>query len=145
MGEEGGVSGLSSDKSGVEVGGSDGSKEEGIRQGKDVVIIVDAGVVVWVARQGIGAIGSTGLMEEADVVVAEREDVASETMVDFLGASVILEVLVVGENIDDKFGSEEEVAPVFKGVDDGKELPIPDQVISFGFSEGGGVVSYRVT
>ena len=34
--------------------------------------------------------------------------------------------------------------PVFKGADDGKELAIPDRVISFGLSEGGGVVSYRV-
>ena len=84
-------------------------------------------------------------MEKADVVVAEREDVASEATVDFLGAPVILEVLVVSENIDDEFGSEEEVTPVFKGTDDGKELPIPDQVISFGFSEGGEVVSHRVT
>ena len=45
-------------------------------------------------------------MEEADVVVAECEDVAGEATVDFLGAPVILEVLVVGENIDNKFGSE---------------------------------------
>ena len=37
-------------------------------------------------------------MEKADIIVAEREDVASETTVDFLGAPVVLEVLVVGEN-----------------------------------------------
>ena len=65
-----------------------------------------AGVVVRAVRQGISAIGSTWLVEEADVVVAEREDVASEATVDFLGALVILEVLVVGENIDDELGSE---------------------------------------
>ena len=100
------MGGLSGDKSGVEVGGSDGSKEEGIQQGKDAVVIVGAGVVVQTARQGIGAIGSTRLMEEADVVVAEREDVVGEATVDFLGAPVILEVLVVGKNVDDKFGSE---------------------------------------
>jgi hypothetical protein len=106
---------------------------------------VGTGVVVRAARQGIGAIGGTGFMEEADVVVAEREDVASETTVDFLGAPVVLEVLVVSKNVDNKFGSEEEVAPVFEGADDGKELPIPDWVIPLGFSEGGGVVSYWVT
>ena len=145
MGEKGGVSGLSGDKSGVKVGGRDGPKEEGIWQGKDTVVIVGAGVVIRAVRQGIGAIGSTRLMKEADVVVAEHEDVACEATVDFLGASVILEVLVVGENVDDKFGSEQEVAPVFKGADDGKEFPIPDWVISFGLSEGGGVISDRVT
>ena len=84
-------------------------------------------------------------MEEADVVVAEREDVAGEATVDFLGAAVILEVLVVGENVDDKFGSEEKVTPVFKSADDSKEFPVPDQVISLCFSEGGGVISYWVT
>ena len=63
-------------------------------------------------------------MEEADVVVAEREDVVSEAMVDFLGAPVILEVLVVGENVNNELGSEEEVAPMFEGSDDGKELPV---------------------
>ena len=104
-----------------------------------------AGVVVWVARQGIGAIGSTRLMEEADVVVAEHEDVAGEATVDFLGAPVVLEVLVVGENVDDEFGSEQEVAPVFKGADDGKEFAIPDRVIPFCLGEGGGVITDRVT
>ena len=144
LGEERGVRGLSGNKSGVEVGGGDGSKKEGVRQGKDAVVIVGASVVVRAVRQGIGAIGRTWLMEKADVIVAEREDVASDATVDFLRAPVILEVLVVGEDVDNKFGSEEEVAPVFKGTDDGKELPIPDRVVSFGFREGGGVVSYRV-
>ena len=103
------------------------------------------GVVIRAARQGIGAIRGTWLMEEADVVVAEREDVASEAAVDFLGAAVILEVLVVGEDVDDKFGADEEIAPVFEGADDSEELPIPDRVIPFGFGEGGGVVPYWVT
>ena len=66
------MGGLGGDKSGVEVSGGNGSKEEGIWQGEDVIIIVDTGVVVRAAGQGIGAIGSTGFMEEADVVVAER-------------------------------------------------------------------------
>ena len=106
LGEEGNVGGLSGDKGGVKIGGSNGLKKKGIRQGKYAVIVVGAGVVVWAARQGISAIGSAWLMEKADVVVAEGEDVAGEATVDLLGASVILEVLVVGENVDDKFGSE---------------------------------------
>jgi hypothetical protein len=106
LGEEGGVGGLSGEKSGVKVGGSDGPEEEGIRQGKDAVVIVGAGVVVQAARQGVGAIGSARLMEEANVVVAEREDIVGKATVNFLGAPVILEVLVVGENVDDEFGSE---------------------------------------
>ena len=56
-----------------------------------------------------------------------------------------MEVLVVGEDVDDEFGAKQEVAPVFECADDGEEFPIPDRVVSFGFSEGGGVVSYRVT
>ena len=84
-------------------------------------------------------------MEEADVVIAERENVASETTVYFLGAAIILQVLVIGKNINDKLGSKEEVAPMFEGADDGKELPVPDRVVSLGFGKGGGIVSHRVT
>ena len=145
LGEKGNVGGLSGEKGGVKIGGSDGPKKKGIRQGKYAVVVMGACVVVRAARQGIGAIGSAGLMEEADVVVAKGEDVVGEATVDLLGASVILEVLMVGENVDNEFGSEEEVMPVFKGADDGKELAIPDRVISLGLSEGGGVVSYQVT
>ena len=65
-----------------------------------------AGIMVRVARQGIGAIGSAWFMEEVDVVIAEREDVVGKATIDFLGASVILEVLVVGEDVDNEFGSE---------------------------------------
>ena len=42
-------------------------------------------------------------MKKADIVVAEHEDVVGEATVDFLGASVVLEVLVVRENVDDEF------------------------------------------
>ena len=55
-----------------------------------------------------------------------------------------MEVLVVGENIDNKLGSEQEVAPVLKGADDGEEFTIPNRVVTFGFSEGGGVIPHRV-
>ena len=72
MGEEGGMGGLSGDEVNVEVGGGNGVKEEGIGQGEDTVVIVGAGVMVRAAGQGIGAIGSTRFMEEADVVVAKR-------------------------------------------------------------------------
>ena len=72
MGEKGGVGGLSSNKRSIKIGGSKGLKKKGIREGKDAIIIAGAGVVVWAAGQGIGTIGSAGLMEEADVVVAER-------------------------------------------------------------------------
>ena len=41
---------MSGNKSGVKVGASDGSKEEGVGQGKDAVVIVGAGVVVRAAR-----------------------------------------------------------------------------------------------
>ena len=49
LGKEGGVGGLGGDKSSVEVGGGHGLKEEGIWQGEDAIIIVDASVVVRAA------------------------------------------------------------------------------------------------
>ena len=48
LGEKGGVGGLGSDKSGIEISGGNGLKEEGIWQGEDTIIVVDASVVVWV-------------------------------------------------------------------------------------------------
>ena len=45
-------------------------------------------------------------MEEADVVVAERKDVAGEATVDFLGATVILKVLVIGKDVNEELGSQ---------------------------------------
>ena len=98
------MGGLSGDKGGIKVGSGKGLEEEGVREGKDVVVIVGAGVVVGAAGEGIGAIGSARLVEEADVVITERQNVAGKTTVDFLGAAVILEVLVIGENIDDELG-----------------------------------------
>ena len=83
-------------------------------------------------------------MEEADVVVAERQNIAGEMTVDLLGASVILEVFVVGENVNDELGAKQEVAPVLKGADDGEKFTILDRVVAFGFSEGRGVIPDRV-
>ena len=58
---------------------------------------------------------------------------------------VILEVLVVGENVDDELGPNEEVTPVLERADDSEEFAIPDWVVSFGFSEGGRVIPYWVS
>ena len=78
------------------------------------------------------------------MVITEREDVSSEATVYLLGAAIILEVLVVGKNINNKLGSEEEVAPMFEGTDNGEEFPIPNWVVPLGLGEGGGIVSYRM-
>ena len=51
---------------------------------------------------------------------------------------------MIGKNIDDKFSTKKEIAPVFKGTDDCKEFMVPDGVIAFGLGEGGGIVSYGV-
>jgi hypothetical protein len=96
---------LGGDDSIVEAGCGDGIKKKAVWQGKDLVIIVGASVVVQAAGQGICTIGGTWLMEEADVVVTEGQDVAGKAAVDFLGATIILKVLVVSEDIDDEFGA----------------------------------------
>jgi hypothetical protein len=43
------VGGLSGNERGVKVSGSNGLKEEGVREGKDAIIIVGTGVVVRAA------------------------------------------------------------------------------------------------
>ena len=65
------MGGLGGDDGVVKVGCGDSMEEEDIRQGKDMVIIVGASVVVRAAGQGIGVIGGSWFVEEADVVVAE--------------------------------------------------------------------------
>ena len=142
LGKEGGVGGLGGEKGGVKISGGHSAKKQGVRQGEDTVVVIDASVMIGAAREGVGAVGSARLVEEADVVVAECQDVASEAAIDFLGTAIILEILVISENVDDEFGTEEEVAPMFKGTDDGEEFAVPDWVISFGLGEGRGVISH---
>ena len=98
--------GLGGDESGVEVGGGNGPKEEGVRQGKNAVVVAGTGVVVRAAGQGISAVRSAWFMDEVDVVIAKRENVAGKATVDFLGTTVILEVLVVGKDVDEELGAE---------------------------------------
>ena len=45
-------------------------------------------------------------MEEADVVVAKGQDIVGKAAVDFLGTTIVLEVLVVSEDIDDELGAQ---------------------------------------
>ena len=84
-------------------------------------------------------------MKKVNIVVAEGQDVAGEAVVDFLGATIILEIFVIGEDVDNKLGTQQEVAPVLECMDDGEELAIPDWVVAFCLSEGGGVITHRVS
>ena len=43
------MGGLSGNKCGVKVDCSDGSKEESIREGKDAIVVVGTGIMVWAA------------------------------------------------------------------------------------------------
>ena len=45
-------------------------------------------------------------MEKVNVVVSKGQDIAGEAAVDFLGAAIILEVLVVSEDVDDELGAQ---------------------------------------
>ena len=96
---------LGGDNGGVKAGQCDGIEEQVIGQGEDLVIITGAGIVVWAAGQGICAVRGARFMEEADVVVTKGQDIVCKVAVNFLGASIILEVLVVGEDIDDEFST----------------------------------------
>ena len=70
-----------------------------------MVVIVGTSIMVWVVGQGVGAIGCPRFMKKADVVVTKGQDVAGKVAVDFLGAAIVLKVLVVGEDIYDKLGA----------------------------------------
>ena len=100
--DEGGMGSLGSNKGGVEVRRGDGIEEEGVREGEDVVIIVGTSVMVQAVGKGIGVIGRPGLVEKTDIVIAEGENVAGKAAVDFLGAAIVLKVLVVSKDVDNK-------------------------------------------
>ena len=102
---ERGMSSLGSDDRGVEVCRGDGIEEESILEGENAVIIVGTSIVIWVTGKGISMVGCPGLMEEADIVVAKGENIAGEMAVDFLRTTIVLKVFVVGEDIDNKFGT----------------------------------------
>ena len=61
--------------------------------------------MVWAAGQGVCAVGGSRFMEKVDVIVSKSQDIAGKAAVDFLRAAIILEVLVVSEDINDKFGA----------------------------------------
>ena len=143
--DEGGVGSLGSDNRGVEVCCGNGIKEEGVRKGKNVVIIVCTSIVVQAVGKSISAIGRPRLVKKINVVVAEGENIVGKTVVDFLRAAIVLQVLVVGEDINNELSSQQEVAPLFECMDDGKEFAIPDWIVMLRLSEGGGVIAYGVS
>ena len=126
MGDERGMGCLGGDDGGIEVCRGDGIKEESVQEGKNAVIVVGAIIVVQVAGKGVSAVGHPRLVKKVDIIVAEGEDIVGKMTVNFLGATIVLEVLVVGEYVDDKLSSQQEVAPVFKCTNDGEEFVIPD-------------------
>lgn len=63
-------------------------------------------IVVGAAREGIGVVGCSQFMEEADIVVAKGENVVGEAAVDLLRAVVVLEVLVVSKDVNDEFSAQ---------------------------------------
>ena len=102
---EGGVGGLGSNNRVVEARSGNSIEKKAVQEGEDLVVIVGTSIVVQVVGQGVSTIGGSWFMEEVDVVVAKGQDVVSEAMVDFLGATIVLEVLVVGEDIYDELGA----------------------------------------
>ena len=100
------MGGLGSNNGSVQVRCGDGIKEEGIQEGEDMVIIMGTSVMVRATGEGIGVIGHPWLVEKMDVVVAEGKNIAGEAAVDLLGTAIVLKVLVVGEDIYDKLGSQ---------------------------------------
>ena len=105
VGDEGRVVSLGGNNGGVEVHSGNGIKKEGVQEGEDMVVIVGTSIMVGMVGQGISTVGHPWFMEKVNVVVSEGEDVMGKVAVDFLGAAVVLKVLVVGEDINNEFGS----------------------------------------
>ena len=69
--EERGMGGLSGNDGGIEVCGGHGIEKEGIWEGKDMFVIMGAGVVVWATREGVCVIRCPWFMDEADIIVTK--------------------------------------------------------------------------
>ena len=106
-GDERGMGGLGCDNGSIEVGCGDGIKKEGIGEGEDAFIIMGASIMVWAVREGVSTIGGSWLVDEVNVIVAKGEDITGETAVDLLRAAVVLEILMVGEHVNDELSSQQ--------------------------------------
>ena len=120
----------------VEVCGREGTCKEVIGESGDVSVICRPIGIIRAARKGVGAICGAWFMDKGEIVIAECQNVSGDTAVDMLGGTVILQILVVGDDGDAVSGAHEEVAPVFEALNDGKELPVPDWVVLLSLGEG---------
>ena len=137
--------GLSSYEGGVEVHGGNDVEEEGDRKGEDTLVVMRAIVMVRAARESIHMVGHPWFVKEMDIVVAQGEDVASKAAVNLLGASVVLEILVIGKNINNESGTQQQILPVLQHPDDGEELMVPDGVVVFCLSKGGRIIAHGMS
>ena len=78
---------------------------------------------------------------EADGEIEGREILgpASLTAREHLGGREVLQVLVVGDNVDTVLGAFEVVSPDFEALEYGEELFVVRVIIALGFGEGMGV------
>ena len=90
FGKEGGGVALAGDTKKVKICGGKGACEEMIRKGCDVGVICSAIGIIRAARKGISAISGTQFMDKDDIVIAERENVTSNTTINMLCGAVIL-------------------------------------------------------
>jgi hypothetical protein len=61
--------------------------------------------MIRVTGEGISMIGGAGFVDETDMVVSEGKDILGEVVVKLLGTAVILEILVIGEDVDNELGT----------------------------------------
>ena len=93
---------LGSKNEGIKVRHSNGIEEESIQEGENAFIVAGTSIMVWVAGEGIGMVRHAGFMDEVDIVVTQGENVAGKMAIDFLRAVIVLKVLMVGEDVNDK-------------------------------------------
>ena len=98
----------------LQKGEGDGSGEERVRENSDIRIIVLALVIVQASQEEISFIIFTQFVNEFVIVFSQTRNIVSHTAVDFVRLAVTLEIGMISEDKDFMFGSHEEMAPVFK-------------------------------
>jgi hypothetical protein len=89
-----------------------GCMDEQMRQqDSDVLIIEGPIVIIGMAGEVIGLIGRARFIDEFEVKFSHLGQIVRDTVADFLGVVIILQVRVVREDANLMWGSHKEVTP----------------------------------
>jgi hypothetical protein len=111
------------------------AKEEVVREGNNILIVIQPIIIVRPSRECIGTIGRASDVSEVEIILREVIDITCDTARDLLWVSVICEVCVVNKDLYGEKRACKEMLPMIKAEDESHEFTIPDIVVVLCLSE----------